>query len=70
MSNTQQGTVKWFNSQKGFGFISGEDGTDYFVHYSGINGNSFKELIEGQKVEFSTEQGDKGMKAVNVTVLE
>jgi len=69
MSNTQQGTVKWFNSQKGFGFISGEDGTDYFVHYSGINSRSFRELTEGQRVQFDVEQGDKGKKAVNVTVL-
>lgn len=60
------GTVKWFNSQKGFGFITTEEGNDVFVHYSGIEDNGFKTLEEGQKVEFSLTQGQKGDQAVNV----
>jgi CspA family cold shock protein len=66
MSETLQGTVKWFNSQKGFGFILGENGQDYFVHFSGISGDGYRDLAEGQAVTFSVEQGDKGEKAVNV----
>lgn len=64
-----QGTVKWFNDQKGFGFITTADGTDYFVHHTEINGNGFKSLQEGEDVEFEIEKGDKGMKAVKVTVV-
>jgi CspA family cold shock protein len=64
MSN---GTVKWFNESKGFGFITGEDGSDVFVHYSSIQGNGFKSLIEGDSVSFDTENGPKGLKAVNVS---
>ena len=64
-----QGTVKWFNDQKGFGFITTSDGTDYFVHHTDINGNGFKSLQEGEDVEFEIEQGEKGMKAVKVTVV-
>ncbi len=60
------GTVKWFNESKGFGFITGEDGSDYFVHYSAIQSNGFKSLAEGDKVSFETEKGPKGPKAVNV----
>ena len=60
------GTVKWFNSQKGFGFITTEEGSDVFVHYSGIEDNGFKTLEEGQKVEFNLTQGQKGDQAVNV----
>lgn len=61
-----KGTVKWFNDQKGFGFIASETGSDVFVHHSSIQGNGFKSLEEGQEVEFEIEQGPKGEKAVNV----
>jgi CspA family cold shock protein len=60
------GTVKWFNSQKGFGFITTDEGSDVFVHYSGIEDSGFKNLEEGQKVEFDLTQGQKGDQAVNV----
>jgi cold shock protein len=63
------GTVKWFNEKKGFGFIEQEDGPDVFVHFSGINGSGFKSLVEGDRVTFSVEQGPKGPAAVNVTVV-
>jgi CspA family cold shock protein len=63
------GTVKWFNDRKGYGFIEQEDGPDVFVHHSGINGNGFKTLREGDKVTFDIEQGNKGPSAVNVTVV-
>ncbi|GBE04546.1 MAG TPA: cold-shock protein [Nitrospirae bacterium] len=62
-----EGTVKWFNESKGFGFIASEEGGDVFVHYSAIQGDAFKTLNEGDKVSFDVEQGDKGPKAVNVT---
>jgi CspA family cold shock protein len=61
-----KGTVKWFNDQKGFGFISQEDGPDVFVHFSAIEGNGFKSLEEGQKVEFDVIEGPKGFQASNV----
>jgi len=64
-----QGTVKWFNDSKGFGFISGEDGIDYFVHHTSIQGNGFKSLAEGDKVSFDIEKGPKGPKAINVVKL-
>ena len=60
------GTVKWFKDDKGYGFITGEDGVDVFVHFSAIQGEGFKSLSEGQKVTFSVEQGPKGPSATNV----
>ncbi|MGF7142661.1 CspA family cold shock protein [Anaerotaenia torta] len=66
MSN---GTVKWFNAQKGFGFITNDNGgEDVFVHFSGIASTGFKTLEEGQKVTFDLEKGQRGMQAVNVTL--
>ena len=62
-----KGTVKWFNNQKGYGFISDEEGNDVFVHYTGLNMEGFKTLEEGQTVEFDIIDGAKGPQAVNVT---
>lgn len=62
-----KGTVKWFNNQKGFGFISDEQGNDVFVHYSGLNMDGFKSLEEGQEVQFEVVNGAKGPQATNVT---
>ncbi|AST91507.1 cold-shock protein [Sutcliffiella cohnii] len=62
-----QGTVKWFNSEKGFGFIEREGGDDVFVHFSAIQGEGFKSLEEGQKVTFEIVQGNRGDQAANVT---
>ena len=64
-----KGTVKWFNNQKGYGFISDESGQDVFVHYSGLDMEGFKSLDEGQEVEFDVIQGEKGPQATNVTKL-
>jgi CspA family cold shock protein len=64
------GTVKWFSSEKGFGFITPDDGTkDLFVHHSGIDSDGYRSLDEGAKVQFDTEAGDKGPKAVNVKAI-
>jgi len=60
------GKVKWFNESKGFGFITGENGDDLFVHYSSIQGNGFKSLAEGDSVSYETEKGPKGPKAINL----
>jgi CspA family cold shock protein len=65
----KQGTVKWFNDSKGFGFITRDDGTDIFVHHTSIQGSGFKSLAEGDNVSFDTEQGPKGLKATNVVKL-
>ena len=65
----QKGTVKWFNNQKGYGFISDESGKDVFVHYSALNMEGFKSLEEGAAVEFDVVDGTKGPQAVNVTKL-
>ena len=65
-----KGTVKWFNNQKGYGFISDEPGNDVFVHYSGLNMDGFKSLEEGATVEFEVVEGAKGPQATNVTVVK
>ena len=64
-----KGTVKWFNNQKGYGFIAGEEGQDLFVHHSSIQGDGYKSLNEGDKVEFEVGQGQKGPQAQNVHVI-
>jgi CspA family cold shock protein len=69
MSDRIQGTVKWFNGTKGYGFISRENGPDVFVHYSAIEGSGFRSLEEGQRVEFTLEQGPKGPQASRVIAV-
>ena len=69
MSERVLGTVKWFNGSKGYGFIEREEGDDVFVHYSAIQADGFRTLEEGQQVEFSIEQGPKGLQAAEVTTL-
>ncbi len=69
MSERTVGTVKWFNTSKGYGFISRDNGPDVFVHYSAIKSDGFRNLEEGQKVEFDIEQGNKGPQAANVSIL-
>jgi CspA family cold shock protein len=66
MSERVLGTVKWFNDGKGYGFIEREEGEDIFVHFTAIQGEGFRSLIEGQRVEFSVEEGPKGLQAVDV----
>jgi CspA family cold shock protein len=69
MSERIIGTVKWFNTSKGYGFIEREGGPDVFVHYSAIQSDGFRNLSEGQQVEFDIEQGPKGPQASNVVIL-
>ncbi|MEL0016721.1 MAG: cold-shock protein [Rhodospirillales bacterium] len=69
MSERIEGTVKWFNESKGFGFIEREGGPDVFAHFSAISGGGFKTLADGQKVEFDVTSGAKGPQAENITVL-
>ena len=69
MSERVIGTVKWFNGSKGYGFISREGGPDVFVHFSAIQGEGFRNLEEGQRVEFTVEKGPKGLQAANVKVV-
>jgi CspA family cold shock protein len=69
MSERIVGTVKWFNGSKGYGFIEHEGGPDVFVHFSAIQGEGFKNLQEGQKVEFTIEKGPKGLQAADVVIL-
>ena len=67
MSERETGTVKWFNAEKGYGFITREQGSDVFVHHTALDGEGFKKLDEGQKVEFTVVQGEKGLQAQDVT---
>ena len=69
MSDTITGTVKWFNEAKGFGFIEQESGADVFAHFSAISGSGFKTLAEGQKVQFTVTQGQKGPQAENIEAV-
>jgi CspA family cold shock protein len=69
MSERFQGTVKWFNAAKGYGFIGRDDGEDVFVHFSAIQMDGYRRLEEGQQVEFTVEQGPKGLQAASVTLL-
>jgi CspA family cold shock protein len=69
MTDRVQGTVKWFNGSKGYGFISREGGEDVFVHHSAIIAEGYRNLEEGQRVEFSIVQGPKGLQAASVTIL-
>jgi len=69
MSERIQGTVKWFNGGKGYGFIAREGGEDVFVHFSAIQGDGYRSLEEGQKVEFTVEKGPKGLLAASVVVI-
>ena len=69
MSERVQGTVKWFNASKGYGFISREGGEDVFVHYSAVQTDGYRTLNEGQRVEYTIERGPKGLQASNVVAL-
>jgi CspA family cold shock protein len=68
MAEREVGTVKWFNNSKGYGFIAREGEADVFVHYSAITAEGYRSLQEGQRVEFTVEQGPKGLQATNVTI--
>ena len=70
MADRETGTVKWFNSHKGYGFIEREEGDDVFVHYSAIRGEGHRSLRDGQAVEFTVVQGEKGLQAEDVAVVE
>jgi CspA family cold shock protein len=70
MSERETGTVKWFDAKKGYGFINRDDGDDVFVHYSAIQGEGFRSLEDGQKVEFEVVQGRKGLEAKNLSLAE
>jgi len=70
MAEREEGTVKWFDANKGFGFINRETGEDVFVHYSAIQGDGYRALEDGQKVEFEIVQGRKGLEASNLTLSE
>jgi CspA family cold shock protein len=69
MAEKEQGTVKWFNGSKGFGFIERDEGEDVFVHFSAIVGEGYRDLVEGQRVEFTVAQGEKGLQAQDVVAL-
>ena len=69
MSERETGTVKWFNASKGYGFVEREGAPDVFVHFSAIRGEGYRNLEEGQKVEFTVEQGQKGLQASDVVVI-
>jgi CspA family cold shock protein len=69
MSEKEQGTVKWFNGSKGYGFIERAEGEDVFVHFNAIVGEGYRNLEEGQRVEFTVTQGEKGLQAENVVVI-
>lgn len=69
MSERVEGTVKWFNAVKGYGFIGRDDGDDVFVHFSTLQMDGYRKLLEGQQVEFSIEDGPKGLQASEVTVI-
>ena len=70
MAAREKGTVKWFNSEKGFGFIQREKGDDVFVHFKAIRSDGYRSLSEGQRVEFTVTQGPKGLQAEDVTVID
>lgn len=70
MSQRENGSVKWFNESKGYGFISRGDGSDVFVHFRAIRGNGFRTLADGQKVEFAVTQGEKGPQAEDVVLID
>lgn len=70
MNPREKGTVKWFNESKGYGFIQRDEGEDIFVHYTGINGVGWRTLAEGQRVAFNVEEGEKGLQAKDVQVVD